>query len=65
MGDRGFNAGGFAWMEIITCPHCGARRPLGKDAIKAGFLRCPNKEKCAARKAKGHLLHRLRKGESP
>lgn len=59
MGDRGFNAGGFAYMEIVTCPKCGARRPLGRYAREMGFLECDNREKCEARRKKGHLLYRL------
>ncbi len=61
MGGRGYNAGGFAYMAVITCPKCGCRRKLGHDAIKRGWLECGNKSKCDARAAKGHLLHRLGK----
>lgn len=59
MGSRGYNAGGFAYMETVTCPKCGSRRKLGGDAVRAGRLACMDAEKCAARRMKGKYLHRL------
>lgn len=61
MGDRGYNAGGFAYMEIVTCPRCGARRPLGWKKIKEGHLECDSREKCDKRREGGRYLHRLSK----
>lgn len=59
MGDRGYNAGGFAYMTTVTCPNCGCRRPLGKDAVEAKRFQCGNKTRCEERRRSGHFLHRL------
>lgn len=59
MGARGYNAGGFAYMEWVTCPRCGAKRPLGVDARRKGQTECNNRKACDARREKGHLLHRV------
>lgn len=59
MGDRGYNAGGFAYMQTITCPRCGARRKLGHQKIRDGHLACGNRRKCNERKRQGHLLYRV------
>lgn len=67
MGDRGANAGGFAYMEVIMCPKCGMKRKLGHQMISEGAIYCggwkhmPHK-KCEERRKKGHLLHRLPNG---
>ena len=50
MGDRGYNAGGFAYMDLATCPKCGAQRKLGWRRRKSKDPRdreCPDKIKCA------------------
>lgn len=60
MGDRGFNAGGFAYMDRVMCPRCGVIRPLGRDAIKRGDIACQNITKCDERVKSGHFLYRLK-----
>ncbi len=61
MGSNGWNAGGFAYMPVVTCPECGARRKLGRESAQDPWLcRCPDREKCNSRKAKGHLLYRIK-----
>lgn len=59
MGSRGYNAGGFAYMETVTCPECGARRKLGRESREQGMLTCNDRLKCAKRRSKGHFLYRL------
>lgn len=59
MGDRGYNAGGFAYMGTVTCPRCGARRKLGADSIRKGRIACNNKQSCERRRKAGTYLHRL------
>lgn len=64
MGDRGYNAGGFAYMEQVLCPRCGSKRPLGRDAIRRSklnpsILHCPNKDACKRRRKDGKYLHRV------
>lgn len=54
MGARGLNAGGFAYMKMISCPKCGAKRKLGQHMIRLAkdrpsLLDCPNKERCEKR----------------
>jgi hypothetical protein len=47
MGDRGFNAGGFAYMPIIQYVRCGAKfRIDNKDPRRE----CANREKCDRRR---------------
>lgn len=52
MGVNGHNAGGFDWMEIVSCPRCGFRRRLGYQAINDKRTKCSDTEKCDARKEK-------------
>lgn len=58
MGDRGLNAGGFAYMEIAECPRCGFRRRLGRRAIAADHLVCYDRVKCDSRRERGNLSNR-------
>lgn len=51
MGDRGFNAGGFAYMKWIHCAKCGRKFPIGRRNTRTV---CSNEADCqkrAARKA--------------
>lgn len=57
--DQSRNAGGFAYMQIVTCPLCGARRHLGRENIENGFVFCPNRAQCDRRRKEGKYLHRL------
>lgn len=50
MGLRGFNAGGFAYMEMVTCPRCGRRYKLGSKRRKRGDLECIDRESCTRRR---------------
>lgn len=52
MGDRGFNAGGYAYMTPVKCPRCGKAYLVGHLRLREGRVHCMNREKCAARKAK-------------
>lgn len=49
MGDRGHNAGGFAWMQWVQCTECGCKFPIGQRNPRRV---CSNRAKCAARKTK-------------
>lgn len=61
MGARGYNAGGFAWMDWVTCPICGARRPLGRVAMENPKNHvCPDRDKCAKRRESGKYLNRIK-----
>lgn len=60
MGDRGFNAGGYAYMRRVWCPCCGISYPVGhrrfeqatdKDGEKPK-LYCRDKPSCVARATK-------------
>lgn len=46
MGDRGFNAGGFAYMDWVVCRKCGRKFPIGKRNPRRI---CARREKCEAR----------------
>lgn len=60
MGARGYNAGGFAWMDWVTCPLCGAKRPLDREMRqKPEMHKCPSKKDCAKRQSHGKYLHRI------
>lgn len=59
MGARRHNAGGFAYMTLVTCPQCGARREIEHAAIDHGRLQCNDRKECAARKRDGKFLHRI------
>lgn len=50
MGDRGFNAGGFAYMLWVKCERCGKKFPIGRQNPRR---ECLDKAKCEARLAKG------------
>lgn len=52
MGDRGWNAGGFAYMEIAACPKCGRKRKWGRRSIEMGLTECSNREDCRLRQEK-------------
>lgn len=52
MGDRGYNAGGFAYMNIAACPLCGRKRKWGHRAITAGMTYCSDKDACERRQRK-------------
>lgn len=59
MGDRGFNAGGWAYMRRVWCPLCGLsyltgnRNPSVYDRDTDRPKRvCSNKTKCELRKRK-------------
>lgn len=52
MGDRGFNAGGFAYMTWVKCPKCGRNYPLGRRRLDSGDYACQGKEQCEQRQAK-------------
>ncbi len=52
MGNRGFNAGGFAYMPIVQCTECGARFRIGN---KNPRRYCLNKIKCKIRRQKREL----------
>jgi hypothetical protein len=57
MGDRGFNAGGFAYMVDVTCAKCGRRFKIGRRTLAAFKARrepatCMDPVKCAARAAR-------------
>ena len=46
MGNRGHNAGGYAWMRWVECRLCGRRFPIGKRNPRR---ECANTATCAAR----------------
>jgi ribosomal protein S27AE len=49
VGDRGFNAGGWAYMKRVKCPRCGWSFLIGNRNPRKT---CANKAKCDARRAK-------------
>jgi hypothetical protein len=54
MGNRGNNAGGFAYMPMVSCERCGRKFKLGIHTIESmksmGLpIECGNKFICAAR----------------
>lgn len=59
MGDRGYNAGGFAYMQVVVCPICGGKRKLGRWSIEQGLTACPNFKACERRKSAGTYLSRI------
>ena len=59
MGDRGKNAGGFAYMKRVLCPLCGVNHPVGRDDFESKQWQCGNKAKCEIRQHSGKYLHRL------
>jgi hypothetical protein len=50
MGLHGFNAGGFAYMELVTCPRCGRRYKLGARRRRRGDLECLDRVACDRRR---------------
>ncbi len=49
MGDHGFNAGGFAYMDRVQCRLCGRKFPIGRSNKRR---ECSDRGKCEARQAK-------------
>jgi hypothetical protein len=49
MGNRGYNAGGFAYMPRVQCVLCGRTFPIGKSNPRRT---CLNKKACEARRLK-------------
>lgn len=57
MGNRGFNAGGWAYMPRVWCPKCGWSFLIGNETFnrycdrdsKRPMLCCNNQKKCAER----------------
>lgn len=52
MGNHGFNAGGFAYMDLVQCRRCGASFKIGKRNPRRV---CSNVRKCDARIARKQL----------
>lgn len=46
MGDRGFNAGGFAYMDWVVCRKCGCKFPIGRQNKRRT---CSNRKRCETR----------------
>ena len=49
MGDRGFNAGGYAYMKWVQCTMCGRKFPIGNSNPRRT---CSNKKTCESRQRK-------------
>ncbi len=49
MGNHGFNAGGFAYMDWVHCRLCGRKFPIGKRNKRRV---CWDEAKCDARQAR-------------
>lgn len=49
MGSRGFNAGGFAYMQFVNCPKCGRKYRLGNRRRVSGDTACLDRSACENR----------------
>lgn len=52
MGDRGHNAGGYAWMKWVVCTKCGCKFIIGKGNERRT---CTSEAACAKRRLKKGL----------
>jgi hypothetical protein len=52
MGNHGYNADGFAYMNVVACPLCGRKHHVGSRKFHRGDWECGNSESCKQKQEK-------------